>query len=234
MKDYYSFIYLDDDAIDILYPQVFGDIVEKNIIHSSEESTDASLNSSILNILGANTSSKENCLSSENVKIVTSTARKSQLLIKHFQDSKLSLQDIIMNNQPFTESLFFVGKDVFFLSDIYNKKTGISLFSKVCGNDTQHITLDNDSVLILETGDTAFIKKHCSDYIDEDDYYVINSVKNKNYGIMMHMSNSKIKKNIRHLTWVIKKAEHFNFFVFGELIKSGNTFYKISPFAIWQ
>lgn len=29
MKDYYSFVYLDNEAIDILYPQVFGDIVEK-------------------------------------------------------------------------------------------------------------------------------------------------------------------------------------------------------------
>ena len=234
MKDYYSFVYLDNDAIDILYPQVFGDIVEKNIIHSSEESVDASINANLLSILGSNASSKENSLSSENVKLITSTARKAQLLIKHFQkNNSLSLQDIITNNQPFMESLCFVGKDVFFLSDIYNKKTGSSLFSSMF-DDTRRINLDDDSVLILETGDTAFIKEHCSGYIDTDDYYAINVTANADFGIMMHMSNSKIKKDIRHLTWVIKRAKHFNFFVFGELIKSSDKYYKISPFAIWQ
>ena len=101
-------------------------------------------------------------------------------------------------------------------------------------DDTRRINLDDDSVLVLETGDTAFIKEHCSDYIDTDDYYAINVAANADFGIMMHMSNSKIKKAIRHLTWVIKRAKHFNFYVFEELIKSSDKYYKISPFAIWQ
>lgn len=123
MKDYYSFVYLDNDAIDILYPQVFGDIVEKNIIHSSEESVDASVNANLLSILGSIASSKENSLSSENVRLVTSTPRKAQLLIKHFQkNNSLSLQDIIANNQPFMESLCFVGRDVFSLAIFIIKK----------------------------------------------------------------------------------------------------------------
>ena len=234
MKDYYSFVYLDNDAIDILFPQIFGDVVEKNIIHSNEESIDASVNANLLSILGSNVSGKENSLSSENIKLVTSPARKAQLLIKYFKNNNdISIQDIIANNQPFVESLCFVGKGVFFLSDIYNKKTGSSLFQNVF-DDTQRIDLDDDSVLVLETGDTAFIKNHCSSYLDTDDYYSINMTANTNYGVMMHMSNSKIKKDIRHLTWVIKRAKHFNFYVFGELIKSSEKYYKISPFAIWQ
>lgn len=221
MKNYYSFVYLDNDAIDTLYPQVFGDVIEKSIVCSSEESIDASINAKILSILGSNVSSKENGSLSENIKLVTSTPRKAQLLIKHFQNSRLSIQDIITSNQPFEESLCFVGKGSFFLTDIYDKETGISLFS-----NTQYINLNNNSIIVLETGNTNFINRYCSSYDDTN--------RNTDFGVMMHISNLKIKKNIRHLTWIIKRAKHFNFFVFGELIKSSNKFYKISPFAIWQ
>ena len=237
MKNYYSFVYLDNDAIDTLYPQVFGDIVEKNIIHSSEEMLAASIGANLLNLLNSNVSSKENSLSSENVKMVTSTARKAQLLVKNFQGDQdkevLNVQDFISKNQPFSESLYFVGRDTFFLSDVYNKKTGSSLFPNMF-DDTRRISLDDDSVLVLETGSTAFVKEHCSEYNDDDDFYTINIAARAKYGIMMHVSNSKIKKDIRHLTWVIRRAKHFNFFVFGEMIKSSDKYYKISPYAIWQ
>ena len=234
MKDYYSFIYLDNDSIDILYPQVFGDITERSIIHSSEESIDASINANILTVLGANTNSKENNMASESIKFVTSTPRKAQLLIKHFQSNIVSIQDIIENCQPFDESLCFVGSGIFFLSDIYDNKTGNSLFQNTLENCLRRINLDDRSVLIMESGNTDFIIKNCSEYMNSDNYYKSNQNKNINYGLIMHMSNTKIKKDIRHLTWEIKKAKHFKFYVFGELIKSSDRFYQISPFAIWQ
>lgn len=86
----------------------------------------------------------------------------------------------------------------------------------------------------MESGNTDFIIKNCSEYMNSDNYYKSNQNKNINYGLIMHMSNTKIKKDIRHLTWEIKKAKHFKFYVFGELIKSSDRFYQISPFAIWQ
>lgn len=230
MKDYFSFVYLDNSNIDDLYPQIFGDVIEKNILHSNEENTNMSIKANIFNILGSNADSKENVLISENVKIVIPTSRKAQLLINYFQNNVLSIQDIIASNQPFEKSVFFVGNAVFFLSDIYNEKTGVSLFNE----HENHVNLDDNSVLILETGNTDFIRRHCLDYMDTDDYYAINNNRNAKFGIMMHMSNLKMKKNIRHLTWEIKRAKHFKFYVFGQLVKSSQRFYKIVPFSIWQ
>lgn len=37
MKDYYSFIYLDEQMIEILYSQIFDNIVERNVSSSNEE-----------------------------------------------------------------------------------------------------------------------------------------------------------------------------------------------------
>ena len=95
MKEYYSFVYLDIDSIDNLYPQVFGDIIERNVITSNEESIDESINAKIFNILGANANNKQNSISSENLKFATSTARKAQLLINFFKTDITSIQYII-------------------------------------------------------------------------------------------------------------------------------------------
>ncbi len=238
MKEYYSFVYLDIDSIDNLYPQVFGDIIERNVITSNEESIDESINAKIFNILGANANNKQNSISSENLKFATSTARKAQLLINFFKTDITSIQDIIENVQATNEneSFYFVGNGTFFLSDIYDSQTGVSLFPthETCENNIQHININNDSVLIMESGNTNFISKYCSECIDLDDYYKINLSNNLKYGIIMHMSNKKIKKDIRHLTYKIKKAKDFEFYVFGELTKASNRFYQISPFAIWR
>lgn len=234
MKDYYSFVYLDSDAIDMLYPQVFGDIIERNITHLNEEGVDASASSNILNILGVNVKSIENSAASENVKLVTSTPRKAQLLIRHFKRKIISIQGIIENCQSIDESFCFVGTGTFFLSDIYNKETGISLFQNTYEQGVRRINLDDKSVIIMESGSTDFINGYCLEYTESDDYYKNNSNNELKYGIIMHMSNTKIKKDIRHLTWEIKKTKHFKFYVFGELIKSSDRFYQISPFAIWQ
>lgn len=114
MSNFYSFIYLDDGSIDDLYPQIFGDIIDGRITHSSENSSDASINSNLLTLLGLNVSGKQNSIVSENVRFITSPARKAQFLINHFQTNISSLQDIISNSQPFEQDVCFVGKATFF------------------------------------------------------------------------------------------------------------------------
>ena len=73
MKDFYSFVYLDDDAIEILYPQVFGDIIEKCILQSNVDSIDASVKASLFDYLGSNIDSKLNNSIVENFKMVNRT-----------------------------------------------------------------------------------------------------------------------------------------------------------------
>lgn len=237
MKPYYSFVYIDDYFIDSLYSQVFGDITEQTILTTNSEDVNVSAESKLLSLLGFGLSGNEAFSESHTNKIVISTPRKAQLLINYLTKEKeviSSLQEIIENNQPFNESLLFVGKATFFLSDIIDKKTDSSLLYANDESDREKVVIDKNSVLVLETGNTHFIHKHCSNYMNTDDYYKLNINKNVKYGIMMHMSNSKIKKDIRHLTWAISKAKSFNFFVLGELVKSSDQFYKAIPFAVWM
>ena len=230
MKNFYSYVYLDKTVIDDLYPQVFeNDITEKNITNSNEDITDMNINANLFNILGSEAKNSENNIFSENVKIVTSTARKAQLLINYFKTDTMSIQEIILKNQPFEESIFFVGKSTFFLRDIYNKNTGESIFPNdmmYYGEIPRHIELNNDSILILETGDKEYVEKYRTNrYIDFQPDIL---------EIMMHLSNIKIRKDVRHLTSIIRKRASFDFYVFGELIHTNENFYKISPFAMWQ
>ncbi len=233
--NYYPFIYLDDDMINSLYSQMFGDIIEKNISHNNSDEATLSINSNLFNILGATINNKDEYSLLETTKIVISTARKAQIIINYFRKQTIPpIQSIIKNNLPINEGQLFVGKSTFFLSDIVDKNTGASLLNNNMNSQYKNIVINDSSLYVLESGNTYFIHKHCTDYMNTDDYYRLNLTKNDKYGLMMHMSNSKIKKDIRHLTWAIERAKSFNFFVFGELIKSSEQFYKISPFAIWQ
>lgn len=222
MKNFYSYVYLDKNVIDDLYPQVFNDdIVEKNIIQSNEDAINMNINANLLNMFGSEAKNIENKTFSENTKIVTSTARKAQMLINHLKTDKMSLQDIIKDNQQSEESVFFVGKSTFFLKDIYNKETGKSIFL----NSHINLELNENSILILETGDDYYIEKYMRTGYPSSPCL---------FEAMMHVSNVKIRKDVRHLTSVIHQRNPFVFFVFGELIHTNHKFYKISPFAIWQ
>lgn len=235
MKSYYAFVYLDNESIESLYSQIFDDIAEKNQLQTNTDGVDLSANSNVLNLLGMSIAGKGENSTTETIKIVTSTYRKAQCIINYFRDNSVfSIQTIIEKNQPFDESVLFVGKGTFFLSDIVNKRNGKSILFNPDGLQENYPVIDDDSLFILESGNTRFIHEHCSDYMNTDNYYKLDIYKNAKYGIMMHMSNSKIRKDIRHLTCVIKKSKSFNFTVFGKLIYSGDRFYQIAPFAIWQ
>lgn len=235
MKKYYSYIYLDSIVIDDLYPQVFDEFAEKNVTYSNEDISNVSLNSNILNILGSSIDKNENSIFSDHIKIVTSTAKKAQLLIDHFKGDETSISKIIQKNIPFSESIFFVGKSTFFLRDILNKTTGKSLFvsdAQYRNSQTsiylsdEYVVLTDDAVFVLETGDDEYIYRYKRNMYEDYSPSIIE--------IMMHLSNIKIRKDIRHLTSAIQKRRSFDFYVFGELIHTNDNFYKISPFAVWQ
>lgn len=122
----------------------------------------------------------------------------------------------------------------FFLRDIFDKSTGRSLFVNVKPYPDsyspailtdENVVLNNDAVFVLETGGDEYVHKYRNGYYRDYSSGILE--------IMMHVSNIKIRKDVRHLTSVIQKRASFNFFVFGELIHTNSCFYKISPFAIW-
>lgn len=131
MKNCYSFVYLDKKMIDILYSQLFDNIVEKIISSTNAEQIDSELQASLFKIINSSINGQESSITSNNVKIVNSIYKKAQILIiNHFKnEDNINIDDIIENNCIENESIYFVGKSIFFLSDIYDKTTGASSFS---------------------------------------------------------------------------------------------------------
>ena len=148
---------------------MFDNIVEKIISSTNTEQIDAELQASLFKVINSNIDGQESTTTSNNVKIVNSIYKKAQILINHFKDDdNININDIIDNNCIENESIYFVGKSTFFLSDIYDKTSGFSLFRLPYIED-RYITIDKNSVLVLETGNTSFIHTHCSSYIDTDE-----------------------------------------------------------------
>lgn len=137
---------------------------------------------------------------------------------------------LLLKNQTKEDSIFFVGKAPFFLRDICDAETGISQLS----DEHEYVRFTDNSLIMMESGNTAFIRDFSSTYMDSDDYYAINMSKLSKYGILMNLSNSKTRKNIRHLNNRIVRGKHNNFYVFGQLLKMSSELYKINPFAVWQ
>lgn len=234
MSDYYSFIYLDNDIIEDLYPQIFGDIVEAKIVKTKGNSTESKIDGSLVNIINLSRDASGSTMVSEDVKLVSSVARKAQLLINFFKKDNICLHDIIKQNQPLMESVICVGKATFVLRDIYNRKTGRSIFQQYqeggnmldennhpfmrepwrIQNPPFYIEPDDNSIFRLESGDTFGWDRENS--------------------IMMNISNYKMKKDIHHLTELVRVNRKFDFYVFGELVMTDGHYCSLSPFAIWQ
>jgi len=101
--------------------------------------------------------------------------------------------------------------------------------------------IDNDTVFEFQSGNTPHVKKYSEDYKKSDDYIEICAPKSTINAIRMSMSNSKIKKHIRHINQVIMPGKLFNFYVFGELNAHSRLrddddtrFFIVNPFAVWQ
>ena len=211
--------------INALYSQVFGDTIEKRIAREEEVNVTSTIKGNILKLIKASISSQEENTDSICEKIVISSAKKAQMLVKHIKREGIFIQEIIANNQTIDESLLFVGKEHFYISDIYDDKKGCSLFSNRLEDEINYIKQDNTFVIVLESGNTEFVNKYCNNDGDMDCTPA--------YGILMHMSSEKMKKNLRHLTWKVERTKGFDFWVFGELIKCSEKYYKVCPYAIW-
>ncbi|MCD7872913.1 MAG: hypothetical protein LUG21_06425 [Clostridiales bacterium] len=59
MKDYYSFIYLDEQMIEILYSQIFDNIVERNVSSSNEEQIKSNVKANLINVLNSSIDGQE-------------------------------------------------------------------------------------------------------------------------------------------------------------------------------
>lgn len=237
MGEYYSFLYLDRKSIKNLYPQVFGDIIEKNITRSRECGVESSMKANALGILNADLKGDKSVASSENIKTVKRTAVKAQELInlirneedtRDIKDIKY-IQDIIESKKA-ESSFLFIGKAAFLLSDIYENGENICWIDKSFIEGVSYITINDKSVFVLESGRTDFVDKNSSAYHDTDTY-LLN--RNCRYGIIMHVSRVCMEKDIYALFTNFKRGELTRLYVFGQLIKCSKTLYKIDPYAIW-
>lgn len=230
MNNLYFFLYLDGDSIDQLYSQIFENIATQNVVKSSEEKAGASVSAKLFGVLGSDINGQSNNLLSINTSYSLTISQKASQLVERFRDEEMSIQNIILRNKLKEESLFFVGKTTFFLRDICDKETGKSALDDGHGL----VQLTDNSLIMLESGNTSFIKEFSTTYMDTDDYYAINRSKMSKYGVLMSLSNSKIKKSIRHLNDKIIRGKHIDLYVFGQLIKQSAELYTINPFAVWK
>ena len=241
MKDAIVFVYRDDNCIEALYTQKYDEIVELIITSSDNYALDSSVNAGIFNIVKAEIGGKMNTVSSEQVKIKTSIDRKTKHLIDAYKnDKKLLIDDIINDNLPFSESIYFVGRANFFLTRIYNNKTG-KLFTFDPDTNIASEVIDNDTVFEFQSGNMPRVKKYNDDYKKSDDYIKICAPTSTKNAIRMSMSNSKVKKHVRHINQAMTPGKLFNFYVFGELNAHSRLredddtrFFIVNPFAIWQ
>ena len=129
MKKCYSFVYLDEKMIDMLFPQIFDNVAENTISSTTTEQFDSEIKANLLGILNSSIDGQDKNTTSNSIKIINSIYKKAQLLINYFKnDNIINISDIINNNLNNKESIYFVGRSTFFLSDIYNKNSGASLF----------------------------------------------------------------------------------------------------------
>ena len=241
MKDAIVFIYRDDYCIESLYNQLNDDIIE-TIRSSSRNLEKETKGNAGWKIFGVGIGRKKHETESEQKKIVPSIDKKIKLLINHYKTETILIDDIINKNLPFTESKYFVGKASFFLTKIYNGKTGKNILPNE-KSEISNICLDEDSVIELDSGNIPLVKQYSKNYFDSSDYFDTEFFKETDNALRLNMSNNKIKKSIRHITHDIRQGKHFNFYIFGELNPTGRTnmqekdtirYFIIKPFAVWQ
>jgi len=232
MNKFYSFPYLDCYNIDQIYSQLFENIIEQSIINSNEGKFDSTVNANLLGILGSNLKGQASNLTSVNTTYNLTSSQKAALLVERFRNEKISIQEIISENQAKEESIFFVGSATFFLRDIQDVETGKSQL----GDRREISPLTDNSLFIFESGNTPFIKQYFSENAESHDKhveYVISISKQAKYDIVMKLSNSKFQKSIRHLNKCVCRGMYNHFYVFGQLIELSTNFYSVNPFAIW-
>ena len=178
MREYYSFLYLDKKSIKNLYPQIFGDMVEKTIARSKEWEVESKIEAGIPKALDANIRGDKSALFSENIKTAKNNAVKAQELInwvrrqENIKDIQY-IQDIIESNKN-KNSFPFVGKSVFMLRGVYEIGETVHWLD-------EPFNISNKSVFVLESGKTDFVNKNIAEY-QGTEFYSLN--RNCKYGII--------------------------------------------------
>jgi len=229
-----SYIYLDEFEINALYNQLFPNILEETVICETQNSggLEGNVGGSILDTLSAdgalNYSHSKN--TTKEIKTVVSIEHKANVLIQHICNNQLkSLEEVIdiaKNSKSLLRGRIVVGYATFGLSYIYDSQDRLIDLMKMPYSFNK-----KDTTFILESGCRKTLKE--LSVSEETDYYEAFSAITGKYGIEMHMSGNKMRREVRHLTQVIKKGKAFDFMVLGQLSYAGDIHYSIKPFAVW-
>lgn len=229
-----SYIYLDEFEINALYNQLFPNILEETLICETQNSggLEGNVGGSILDAVSAdgalNYSHSKN--TTKEIKTTVSIEHKANVLIQHICNNRLkSLEEVIdiaKNNKSLLRGRIVVGYATFGLTYIYDSQDRLIDLMKIPYNFNK-----KDTTFILESGRRNNLKELS---VNEDgSYYEAYSASAGKYGLEMHMSGNKIRRETRHLTRVIKKGKSFDFTVLGQLSYAGDIHYSIKPFAVW-
>lgn len=230
-----NYIYLDEEAIQGLYNQIYDNVIDEKISTQNHFKGDiegevgaAGITKSLINI-GANIDTGYEIQRLSEKQLQMSIEKKTNLLISQIADDKcIKIKDILDGKHPLQDSVIFVGKALFTLTALYDKdglKTDI---------DGYLVTYYNQNPsLVLESGSTYHVGKYSVNK-EDDEFYSMKEFEDMQYGISMHIGGEKIRQSIRHLTHHIEFGKKFLFNVFGEMYYNGGVAYTIKPFAIWR
>lgn len=229
-----SYIYLDEFEINALYNQLFPNILEETFICETQNSggMEGNVGGSILEVVSAdgtlNYSHGKSVINE--VKKSISIEYKTNVLIQHICNNHLkSLEEVIdiaKNNKSLLRGRIVVGYATFGLTHIYDSQDRLINLAKIPYNFNK-----KDSTFILESGCRKNLKE--LSVREDSDYYEAYSTITGKYGLEMHMSGNKMRREVRHLTQVIKMGKAFDFVVLGQLSYAGDIHYSIKPFAVW-
>lgn len=135
--------------------------------------------------------------------------------------------DTAKKNHSLFRGRIVVGYATFALTQIYDKEDRLIELTYLSNNFNK-----KDSTFILESGCRKSLEE--LRISEESDYYEAYSASIGKYGLEMHMSGNKMRREVRHLTQLIKKGKAFDFTVLGQLSCAGGIYYSIKPFAIWD
>ncbi|MCL2153085.1 MAG: hypothetical protein FWH57_09040 [Oscillospiraceae bacterium] len=229
-----SYIYLDEAEISGLYNQLYPNVIEKvtSTGKRSDNSLDGSLGGSVFGVVKADGSYETNIEknTTSETKETIPIERKANIIVAHVCNNKLrpleSIIDILRDSNSMLRGSIVAGFATFALTYLYDENEKlIDLATCPHNGDVKKYTL------ILESGCT----KNVTDLKlnQKGDYYETSGTKGDKYGIEMHLGGEKMRREIRHLTYLVRNGKAFNFALLGHISHAGDKYYSIKPFAIW-
>lgn len=206
----WAHMYLDESAIEDLYAQQFGNVVEKRETFKDSSNISGSFLIRVIHMF--QTKVKGSCeeSSAEEIKTIVSASEKAYHLIRNIQtDECPQIQELVL---ALSSSFIFVGSGRFALEDVINAETGESCLTnwcerKLCTNIGSH--RDVFFEFALQTDEPQ--KSHA----------------------IMRLANKNFKKSFYHYTAAIARGASFDFTVFGQLTGIPDGDRTIIPYAVW-